>query len=128
MPPSPTPPSTPRAVVEEFFDRMADERRDTIAELFADDAVVTLPGARFSGPDAPGEFLAFLAPRYEWAEKEFDRWLESGAEVVSIGTLSGVDRAGDAFEGVRYVDVYEVVDGRITRLDIWNDLAVEGVV
>jgi ketosteroid isomerase-like protein len=48
--------------------------------------------------------------------------------VVSIGTLSGVDRESEPFEGVRYVDVYEVREGRITRLDVWNDLAVDGVV
>lgn len=118
----------PRAVVEEFFERMGDERRDTVGELFADDAVVTLPGATFEGPDAADEFLAFLAPRYEWAAKEFDRWIVSDAEVVSIGTLYGVDNDGDEFSEVRYVDVYEAEDGLIRRLDIWNDLAVDGVV
>jgi ketosteroid isomerase-like protein len=118
----------PRAVVEEFFERMGDDRRETIDELFADDAVITLPGARFEGPTAPDDFLAFLAPRYERAAKEFDRWLVSNSTVVSIGTLYGVDNGGETFEGVRYVDVYEVSDGRIRRLDIWNDLAVDGVV
>jgi ketosteroid isomerase-like protein len=118
----------PRAVVEEFFERMGDDRRETVGELFADDAVITLPGARFEGPTAPEEFLDFLAPRYERAGKEFDRWIVSGKAVVSIGTLYGVDNAGDDFEGVRYVDVYGVSKGRIRRLDIWNDLAVDGVV
>jgi ketosteroid isomerase-like protein len=115
-------------VAEEFFARMEDERRETVGELFADDAVITLPDARFEGPDAASEFLAHLAPRYEWAAKEFDRWLETETAVVSIGTLYGVDNDGEAFEGVRYVDVYEVEDGRIQRVDIWNDLAVDGVV
>lgn len=118
----------PRAVVEEFFDRMSDERRETVGELFAEDAVITLPGATFEGPDAPAEFLSFLAPRYERAAKEFDRWIETGPHVVSIGTLYGVDNGGEAFEDVRYVDVYEVRDGLIRRLDVWNDLAVDGVV
>ena len=107
---------------------MADDRRETIGDLFADGAVVTLPGARFEGPDAPEEFLAFLAPRYEWAAKEFDRWIETDTEAVSIGTLYGVDNDGEEFSGVRYVDVYEVSDGRIQRVDIWNDLAADGVV
>ncbi|SFK64300.1 Ketosteroid isomerase-related protein [Halogranum rubrum] len=119
---------SPRAVVEEFFDRMSDDRRETIGELFHDDAVVTLPGVQFEGPTAPADFLAFLEPRYEWAGKEFDRWIEAGETVVSIGTLYGVDNDGDEFHDVRYVDVYEVEDGKISRLDIWNDLAVEGVV
>ncbi|WP_340098798.1 nuclear transport factor 2 family protein [Salinibaculum salinum] len=119
----------PRETVEEFFDRMSeDEERDTVGELFADDAVITLPGERFEGPDAPDEFLAFLAPRYEWAGKEFDRWITAGPHVVSLGTLYGVDNDGAEFEDVRYVDVYEVRDGLIQRLDVYNDLAVEGVV
>ena len=118
----------PRDVVEEFFERMGDDRRETVGELFAPDAVITLPGARFEGPDAADEFLAFLEPRYDWAAKEFDRWIEAGDEVVSIGTLYGEDNDGEAFEGVRYVDVYTVQDGQIARLDIWNDLAVDGVV
>jgi hypothetical protein len=29
---------------------------------------------------------------------------------------------------VRYVDVYEIEDGLIRRLDVYNDLAAEGVV
>ncbi|WP_435197427.1 nuclear transport factor 2 family protein [Natronomonas sp. EA1] len=119
---------SPRAVVEEFFDRMGDDRRATIDELFHDDAVITLPGASFEGPDAPESFLAYLEPRYEWAAKEFDRWVVDGSTVVSIGRLYGVDTDGEAFGDVRYVDVYEVEGGRIAALDIWNDLAVEGVV
>jgi ketosteroid isomerase-like protein len=116
-------------VVEEFFDRMDDDRRrETVGDLFVEDATITLPGETFTGPDAPTEFLAFLAPRYEWAAKEFDRWITAGDAVVSIGTLYGVDTDGEEFSGVRYVDVYEVEDGLIRRLDVYNDLAVEGVV
>lgn len=119
----------PRETVEEFFDRMADEdRRDTIDDLFAEDTVITLPGATFEGPEAPAEFLAFLEPRYEWAAKEFDRWITTGPHVVSLGTLYGVDTDGDEFEDVRYVDVYDVEDGHIQRLEVYNDLAAEGVV
>jgi ketosteroid isomerase-like protein len=118
----------PREVVEEFFDRMEDDRRETVGDLFADDAVITLPGERFEGPDAADQFLSFLAPRYEWAAKEFDRWVTAGDHVISQGTLYGVDNDGEDFADVRYVDVYEVREGQIQRLDVYNDLAVEGVV
>ena len=120
---------TPRETVEEFFERMGDpDERGTVGELFADDAVVTVPGARFEGPDAAASFLAFLEPRYERAGKSFGRWTVDGDRVVSQGTLHGVDTDGERFEGVRYVDVYEVREGAIRRLDVYNDLAVEGVV
>lgn len=122
-------PKTPRAVVEAFFDRMADEdERSTVDDLFAADAVITLPGVRFEGEDAPQSMLEWFEPRYEWADKEFDEWIETGSHVVSRGTLYGVDADGDRFDDVRYVDVYRVEDGRIVRLDVYNDLVVEGVV
>lgn len=118
----------PRAVVEAFFDRMASEdRRESVGELFADDAVITLPGARFDGPDAPREMLAFLAPRYQRVDKAFDRWVEADDVVISQGTLFGVNNDDVSFDGVRFVDIYRVVDGRIRRLDVYNDLAAEGV-
>jgi len=121
--------SEQRDVVEEFFDRMGDDdRRETIGDLFAEDAVITLPGVEFSGRNAPDKFLSFLAPRYEWADKEFDRWLVVDDHVVSLGTLYGVDADGEEFSGVRYADIYEVRDGLIHRLDIYNDLAVDGVI
>lgn len=119
----------PRALVEEFFERMADdEHRHTVGDCFADDAVITLPGERFEGPDAADAMLEWLAPRYERAAKEFGEWTEAGDVVVSQGTLFGVDGDGERFEGVRYVDVYRIDDGEIARLDIYNDLAAEGIV
>lgn len=119
---------TPRAVVEEFFERMEDENeRATVGDLFAADAVITVPGTRFEGEQAANELLEWLAPRYEWAAKEFGPWIEAGDAVVSQGTLYGVDNDGERFEDVRYVDIYRIEEGAIARLDIYNDLAAEGV-
>ena len=118
----------PRAIVEEFFDRMADaERRDSVGELFADDAIITLPGQRFAGEHAPEDMLDWLEPRYEWVEKEFGQWIETGPYVVSQGTLYGVNNHGERFDGVRYVDIYEVENDQIVQVDIYNDLAATGV-
>lgn len=123
------PATDPEAVARECLARMeSDEERDTVGELFADDAVVRLPGETFEGPDAPESFLAFLEPRYEWVAKEFDRWYVDDTAAVSAGTLYGVDTDGESFEGVRYVDVYEVEDGEIVLLDVYNDLLVDGIV
>jgi Limonene-1,2-epoxide hydrolase catalytic domain. len=120
---------TPRETVEEFFDRMSDpDKRRTIGELFDDDAVITVPGARFEGSDAAASFLAFLTPRYEHARKSFDRWTVDDNRVVSQGTLHGVDNNGERFDNVRYVDIYEVHEGTIHQLDVYNDLAVDEVV
>lgn len=120
---------TPRAVVEDFFARMEDDDdRQTVGELFADDTTITLPGITFEGPDAASEMLAWLEPRYEWAAKEFEHWIETDQYVISQGSLYGVDNDGESFEDIRYVDIYRVEDGLIQRVDIYNDLAAVGVV
>lgn len=117
-----------RGVAEEIFERMADERRDTIGELLADDVVVTIPGSHFEGPTAAMDLLDSFGGRYEWAAKRFGRWHETNGIAVSQGTLYGVDADGEDFEGVRYVDVFEVEDGLVVQWDIYNDLAAEGIV
>jgi len=43
--------------------------------------------------------------------------------VYCTGTLEGVWLDGRAFSGVRFIDRFEVAEGRIRRQDVWNDLA-----
>ena len=30
---------------------------------------------------------------------------------------------GACFEGIRFIDRFEVIDGKITKQDVWNDMA-----
>lgn len=119
----------PKGVVEEIFQRMAEpDERATTSELYADDVTITCPGGQFSGPTANEELLEFLRPLYDWAKKDIDRWIVENNRIVVDGTLYGVDTDGQAFEGVRFVDVYEIEEGQVTRLDFWNDLDSDGVI
>ena len=43
--------------------------------------------------------------------------------VYSNGTLYGEWPDGSSFSGNRYLDRFEVRDGKITRMDVWNDSA-----
>jgi hypothetical protein len=52
-----------------------------------------------------------------------ESWRGDGAVVYVSGHLSGVFHNGDTFEGIRFIDRFEVVDGKIERQDVWNDLA-----
>lgn len=114
--------------MEALFDRLADtEHRDEAVELFADGATIVRPGARFDGPDAAREYVAAGGSKYQSIAKDEERWIETDRVAVSIGTLYGRTVNGDDFEGVRYVDVGTVEDGRIVQLEIWNDLLADGV-
>lgn len=83
-------------------------------------------------PDAPGlttlpDLLAWAQPRYRFVRKTYDRFeaLQQGAVsvVYALGTLYGEWPDGRGFSGIRFIDRFELTDGRITRQDVWNDMA-----
>lgn len=119
------------ALVERFL--IACERRelDEASAMLAADAVIVFPGGVVH-PDLHA-MVADAAGAYRRVGKRRDRWhaaVEDDGRVVvtSIGRLEGEDLDGAAFDGVRYVDVFTVVDDRIVEQQVWNDLAAQGVV
>lgn len=95
------------------------------ATFMAPDVVITFTGGRVM-PD-PQTITAFNGARYSWVKKQIGQydWMErDGVSVVySNGTLYGQWPDGRAFAGNRYLDRYEVREGLITRMDVWNDSA-----
>ncbi|MDI1245984.1 MAG: nuclear transport factor 2 family protein [Rhodoferax sp.] len=77
----------------------------------------------------PSECSAFNASRYKWVKKRFERTdVASGANqmeaiVYNTGTLYGAWPDGAPFEGNRYVDRYVVSQGKIIKMEVWNDSA-----
>lgn len=74
------------------------------------------------------ELVAWAKPRYRFVKKTFagfDVMQGRGAEtlVYCRGTLSGEWPDGTAFGGVRFIDRFEVMGGKIVRQDVWNDIA-----
>ncbi len=74
------------------------------------------------------ELLAWAAPRYQFVRKQIDTcdaMHSAGDEtlVFCTGTLFGAWPDGTAFEGIRFIDRFELVAGRIARQDVWNDIA-----
>jgi SnoaL-like domain len=43
------------------------------------------------------------------------------AVIYCYGTLYGQWPDGTAFDGIRYIDRFEIVDGKITAQAVWND-------
>lgn len=99
-----------------------EEREIARAEaMLAPGHVSVFPGgARLSGPR---EVVAWAAPRYRWVRKRIERVDAAGDTVYVLGTLYGEWPDGSAFEGIRFIDRFELRDGRIARIDVWNDLA-----
>ncbi|WP_445680846.1 nuclear transport factor 2 family protein [Radicibacter daui] len=86
---------------------------------------VTFTGGREM--TGPADTAAFNARRYKWVKKRMERTDVAGGDghtvVYNLGTLYGEWPDGTPFEGNRYVDRYEVTNGLITRMEVWNDSA-----
>jgi ketosteroid isomerase-like protein len=73
------------------------------------------------------QMRAWAQPRYRSIAKDYERfeevWREEDTVVYCSGTLSGTWNDGRVFSGIRFMDRFEVADGKITRQEVWNDLA-----
>ena len=116
---------SPAEVVERYLEASMIPDPQTAARYVADGTVITFTGGREF--HHPSEVAAFNASRYKWVKKRFGRTdvVPGDGETVvyNIGTLYGEWPDGEAFEGNRYVDRFVVRDGRIVKMDVWNDSA-----
>ena len=74
------------------------------------------------------ELMDWSKPRYQSVANTYDGFdaLQSAGEAAVVyarGTLHGVWLDGTAFEGIRFIDRFEITQGKITRQDVWNDMA-----
>ncbi|WP_112323621.1 nuclear transport factor 2 family protein [Oceanibium sediminis] len=73
------------------------------------------------------EVLDWAAPRYQRVGKHLSGFdvLQDGATAIVYcrGTLHGLWPDGQPFDGIRFIDRFEIEGGLITRQDVWNDLA-----
>lgn len=74
------------------------------------------------------ELVAWAAPRYRFVKKTYDGFdaLHSAGDetlVYARGTLAGEWPDGTAFSEIRFIDRFELTGGKITRQDVWNDIA-----
>lgn len=73
------------------------------------------------------ELINWAAPRYRFVKKTYEGFDAmqgvDAAIVYTRGTLSGEWPNGEAFADIRFIDRFEVTGGKITRQDVWNDIA-----
>lgn len=112
-------------VVRGFLDAMEARELERARACLAPGFVMVFPGgARFTALD---ELVAWGKGRYQRVGKHFDGFDESWQGDTSVvyvrGTLHGVWPDGTPFQGIRFIDRFEVVQGQLVRQDVWNDLA-----
>ena len=117
--------SDPCETVRAFLSAMEARDLDRAQSMLGEDFVMVFPGT------APmrhlQELVDWARPRYHYVRKSyagFDQ-AQSGARqvVYARGTLEGEWPDGSAFGGIRFIDRFELSEGRILRQDVWNDIA-----
>ncbi len=115
----------PEALVRRFLALMEARELDAAAALLAPDIEMVFPGgARFERLEA---LIGWARDRYARIAKRIDRIdtapADESAVVIVQGELYGAWPDGTAFDGIRFVDWFELKDGLICRQHVWNDLA-----
>ncbi|WP_396436438.1 hypothetical protein [Limnohabitans sp.] len=113
------------ALVRDFLQRMQNRQ-------LADAALLLTPDFSMRFPASPvmhklEELVSWAHGRYQQVGKNYEKfdesWGDESCVVYCFGTLHGIWLDGTPFEGIRFVDRFEIVDGLIQRQDVWNDLA-----
>lgn len=74
--------------------------------------------------------IAWSKERYRSVAKTYQQFDEIGGPdgprgssvVYCFGTLHGVWNDGSAFEGIRFIDRFELREGKIVDQKVWNDM------
>lgn len=115
----------PARIVHDFLAAMEARDLDKAKSFLGEGFEMVFPGdARMTTLE---ELVAFAGPRYRFVRKTYERFdAVPGGDVAIVycfGTLHGEWPDGEAFSGIRFIDRFEITDGRITRQQVWNDIA-----
>lgn len=113
------------AVVRAFLAALRARDVEAAQGHLAPNARIVVPGGRVVG--SVHEIVENTGARYRAIGKDIERFdvAASGDNVVvyCLGTLQGAWPDGTAFHGIRFIDRFELRDGRIVQQEIWNDAA-----
>ena len=116
-----------KSIVEQYLAASMVPDPGTAATFVGDPFILTFTGGRRF--DKPTGATGFNAKRYAWVKKEFVRTdavydAELDTYIVyNSGYLYGAWPDGSEFAKNRYLDRFFVKDGKIIKMDVWNDSA-----
>jgi len=115
----------PKTVVTDYLAAMEARDLDAASGFLGDGFQMVFPGT--PPMTSLTELVDWAKGRYRFVRKTTDAveaFHGDGAAVVYVrGTLNGEWPDGSPFKGIRFIDRFELTRGRITRQDVWNDIA-----
>lgn len=116
----------PAQIVKDYLAAMEARELDKARAMLGEDFTMTFPGT------APmhrlEELIEWSRPRYKFVTKTYEgldamQGAGDAALVYCRGVLQGEYHDDSPFQGIRFIDRFEITDGKITRQDVWNDMA-----
>lgn len=118
--------SAAMALVRRYLDAM--EARDLPAAR-----ALLAPGFRMLFPggaqmESLEQLIEWSRPRYQFVRKKYEQFDHcAGAHgatdiVYCYGTLEGRWNDGSDFAGIRFIDRFEIRDGKLADQKVWNDI------
>ena len=116
----------PAQIVKDYLAAMEARELDKARAMLGDGFTMTFPGTAPMG--TLGELIEWSKPRYKFVTKTYDgidamQSTGDAAIVYCRGSLQGEYHDDRTFAGIRFIDRFEIEDGKITRQDVWNDMA-----
>lgn len=116
----------PAQTVLDFLGAMEKRELEKAQACLDEEFTMQFPGA--PAMTKLSELIAWAGPRYRFITKTYDGVdaMQSAGDPAIVycrGTLSGGWPNGQAFDGIRFIDRFEVINGLITKQDVWNDIA-----
>ncbi len=117
----------PKQIALDFLAAMEKGDLATAEAMLAPGFRMTFPGKALMA--TIDDLIEWAKDRYRFVKKTVtctEAFHKDGAAVVFVsGTLSGEWPDGAPFEGIRFIDRFEIKGGKLVSQDVWNDIAEE---
>lgn len=117
----------PKQIALDYLAALEAREIERAEALLAAGFQMTFPGTEPMARIA--DLIDWAKDRYRFVRKTMDIVdafdVGDSAVVYITGTLSGEWPDGAPFEGIRFIDRFEIKDGKLIRQDVWNDIAEE---
>lgn len=120
-----------RTIVDKMFDAFDAKDLDKLVSTFTDDAVCIyhgtqlLPSAKFIGKEGVRMFFEFNFNNLTMERFEKDKFVEDGDTVIVLGNEKSISREDKTEFNQKWVQVYTIRDGLISRMEEFATSALE---
>lgn len=116
----------PAQIVRAYLAAMEARDLDSARAMLGSGFTMTFPGTE--PMTELDELIAWSKPRYAFVTKTYEGFdaLQSAGDAAIVycrGHLQGEYHDGTGFDGIRFIDRFEVTGGKITKQEVWNDMA-----